>query len=181
MRRTRSGDQLAGKTVLITGAARGIGAHTARLLHARGANVSLVGMQPLLLAELTEELGPRAAYFHAEVTDLQDLAYAAEGTARTFGGIDVVIANAGVVPPITTIANIDVEEFERVVEVNLLAVWRTVRATLPYIPDSRGHLTLIASMYSFLNRALNASYAVSKAGVEQLGLAMSANCDGSCS
>lgn len=161
-----------GKTVLITGAARGIGAHTARRLHDRGANVSLVGIEPDLLAELTEELGQGAAYFHADVTDTTDLVRAAEGTARTFGGIDVVIANAGIAPPTTTVAAIESPEFERTLEVNLLGVWRTVHATLPYVIERRGHVTLIASIYAFLNGSLNASYAVSKAGVEQLGRAL---------
>lgn len=163
---------LNGKTVLITGASRGIGAHTARRLHAKGANVSLVGVEPRLLSDLSDELGARAAYFHADVTDTADLVHAAEGTASTFGGIDVVVANAGIAPPTTTIADIDPVDFERTLEVNLLGVWRTVHATLPYVIERGGHVQLIASIYAFLNGALNASYAVSKAGVEQLGRAL---------
>jgi NAD(P)-dependent dehydrogenase (short-subunit alcohol dehydrogenase family) len=163
---------MAGKTVLITGAARGIGAETARRLHQKGANVSLVGIEPHLLADLVDTLGERAAYFHVDVTQTADLIHAAQGTASTFGGIDVVIANAGVAPPTTTVARIDPAAFERTLDVNLLGVWRTVHATLPYIIESRGHITLIASIYAFLNGALNASYAMSKAGVEQLGRAL---------
>lgn len=163
---------MAGKTVLVTGAARGIGAETARRLHQKGANVSLVGVEPHLLAEIVDTLGDRAAYFHADVTQTDDLIHASQGTASTFGGIDVVIANAGIAPPTTTVARIDPAAFEKTLEVNLLGVWRTVHATLPYIIESRGHITLIASIYAFLNGALNASYAMSKAGVEQLGRAL---------
>lgn len=163
---------VSGKTVLITGAARGIGAHTARRLHALGANVSLVGLEADLLAELTGELGERASYFHADVTDMAALVDAAADTASVFGGIDVVLANAGIAPPTTTIADIDVDAFERTVNVDLFGVWRTVKATLPYIIERRGHVVLLASIYAFFNGALNASYAVSKAGVEQLGRAL---------
>ncbi|MDO2968221.1 short-chain dehydrogenase/reductase [Mycobacteroides abscessus] len=164
---------LSGKTVLITGAARGIGAHAARRLHSMGANVSLVGIEPESLAGLTEQLGRRAAYFHADVTSTTELRDAAEGTASTFGGIDVVIANAGIAPPTTTIIDIEPIAFERTLEVNLLGVWRTVGATLPYVIERRGHIALIASIYAFLNGTLNASYAMSKAGVEQFGRALS--------
>lgn len=62
--------------------------------------------------------------------------------------------------------------FERVLEVNLNGVWRTVKSTLPHIIQRQGHIVLISSIYSFFNGALNASYAMSKAGVEQLGRAL---------
>jgi len=163
---------VSGKTVLITGAARGIGAETARRLHAKGANVSLVGLEPDGLAALATELGERVAHFHTDVTDIAALTDATAGTVSRFGRIDAVIANAGIAPPTTTIADIDVEHFERTLTVNLIGVWRTVKVTLPHILDSQGHIVLVSSIYSFLNGALNASYAVSKAGVEQLGRAL---------
>ncbi|MGV0627346.1 SDR family oxidoreductase [Mycolicibacter minnesotensis] len=172
MKTIRRRYDLAGKTAFITGAARGIGEHTARRLYAKGANVSLVGVEPQLLAELAEELGPRAVYFHADVTNTEALREAAEGTASRFGGIDVVVANAGIAPPTTTIAAVDPTAFERTLEVNLLGVWRTVHATLPYVIERRGHITLIASIYAFFNGVLNASYAMSKAAVEQFGRAL---------
>ena len=66
---------LSGKTVRITGASRGIGAHTARRLHAKGVNAHLVGVEPNLLSDLSDELGARVAYFDADVTDTADLAF----------------------------------------------------------------------------------------------------------
>ena len=68
--RSRSRYDVAGRTVFITGAARGIGAETARRLHARGAKVALVGLEPAELDRLAAELGDRAAAFEADVTDL---------------------------------------------------------------------------------------------------------------
>lgn len=170
MRKTKQ--SVSGKTVLITGAARGIGAETARRLHAQGANVSLVGIEPDRLAALADELGDRAIHFHTDVTDIDALTEAANGTASRFGGIDAVIANAGIAPPTETVADIAVADFERILEVNLNGVWRTVKASLPHILDSRGHIVLVSSIYSFLNGVLNASYAMSKSGVEQLGRAL---------
>ena len=85
-----------GKTVFITGAARGIGAESAERLHARGANVALVGLEPERLRQNAERLGERAAWFEADVTDLEALEAAVAGTVERFGGIDVAIANAGI-------------------------------------------------------------------------------------
>ena len=80
---------VAGRTVFITGAARGIGAATAERLHATGANVALVGLEPELLEELAARLGERAAAFEADVTDFDALQRAVAGTVERFGGIDV--------------------------------------------------------------------------------------------
>jgi NAD(P)-dependent dehydrogenase (short-subunit alcohol dehydrogenase family) len=160
--------QLPGKTVFVTGAARGLGAEVSRQAHAAGANVALVGRRLGPLRELAGALGDRAAPFQADVTDFPALDAAAVAAADRFGGIDVVVANAGIAPPSDTILTIDREAFERTVEVDLLGQWRTIRATLPYVVRRQGHVLVVASIYSFLNGTLNASYAASKAGVEQL-------------
>lgn len=161
-------ESLSGRTVFITGAARGLGAEIARQVYAEGANVALVGRRIAPLRELATELGSRAAAFEADVTDFDALDLAAAGAVERFGGIDVVVANAGIAPPSDTILTIDREAFERTIEVDLLGQWRTIRATLPYIVRSRGYVLAVASIYAFLNGAMNASYAASKAGVEQL-------------
>src|SRR4051812_4003881 len=118
---------LRGKTVLITGAARGIGAESARQLAARGARIALVGLEPEELAKVAQQCGPEAAAFEADVTDVDALERAVEGAVERFGGIDVVMANAGV-GPAGMVRLMDPEAFERTIEVNLLGVWRTVRA-----------------------------------------------------
>jgi NAD(P)-dependent dehydrogenase (short-subunit alcohol dehydrogenase family) len=156
---------VSGKVVLITGAARGIGAEAARQLYAKGAQVSLVGIEPELLEQRAPELGPRAAWFEADVTDTDALRRSVDATVERFGGIDVVIANAGIAP-IGTVATIDPDAFERTIEINLLGVWRTVRATLPYVVERRGYVLPIASLAAAVHMPLMAHYAATKAGVE---------------
>src|ERR1700746_2588271 len=84
-----------GRTAFITGAARGIGKASAERLHAKGANVALVGLEPERLEENAARLGERAAWFEADVTDFDALERAVAGTVERFGGIDIAIANAG--------------------------------------------------------------------------------------
>ncbi len=163
---------LDGRVVFITGAARGLGAELARQAYDKGAYVSLVGRRLAPLAELAGELGERAAAFEADVTDLKALQTAADATVQRFGGIDVVIANAGIAPPSDTVLTIDPAEFEHTVNVDLLGQWRTMRATLPAVIERQGHILLAASVYAFFNGAMNASYAASKAGIEQLTRAL---------
>ena len=164
--------ELEGRVVFVTGAARGIGAEVARQAHARGARVALVGRRLKPLQKLASELGEGAAAFQADVQDLETLQRAADATVARFGGIDVVIANAGVAPPSETILTIDPGEFERTVDIDLLGQWRTVRATLPAVIERRGHILVVASVYAFVNGALNASYAAAKGGVDQFTRAL---------
>ncbi|ULP37236.1 short-chain dehydrogenase/reductase [Mycolicibacterium rufum] len=163
---------LDGRVLFITGAARGLGAETARRAHARGAQVALVGRTLATLQALADELGPGAAAFEADVTSAEKLNRAAQDAAATFGGIDVVVANAGIAPPSHTVATIAPDAFEHTVEVDLLGQWRTVRAALPSVLERRGHVLLVGSIYAFFNGVLAAPYAVSKAGVEQLARAL---------
>src|SRR4051794_33429767 len=118
---------LQGRTILITGAARGIGAESARKASARGANVALVGLEPEELARVAVQCGPNAAAFETDITDVDALGEAVDAAVERFGGIDVVVANAGVAPT-GMVRSMDPAAFERTIEVNLLGVWRTVRA-----------------------------------------------------
>ncbi len=134
-----------GRTALITGAARGIGAETARRLAARGANVALVGLEPDELQRVSEQCGRNAAWFEADVTDWDALRGAVVGAAERFGGIDVVVANAGI-GPVGMVRSTDPAAFERTIEVNLLGVWRTVRSCLPQVIERRGYVLVVASL-----------------------------------
>lgn len=165
---------LPGKTVLITGAAGGIGRACARALHARGAHLALAGRDASSVATLARELGEgRTLPLSADVTDRAALQEAVARTVDRFGRLDVVFANAGSAPARpATLATVDPAVFEHVIEVNLLGVWRTVRAALPQIAAHRGHVLVNASVYAYVNGAVNAAYAASKAAVEQLARAL---------
>jgi NAD(P)-dependent dehydrogenase (short-subunit alcohol dehydrogenase family) len=154
-----------GKTVFITGAARGIGAESARRLAARGAHVALAGLEPEELERVSSQCGTNAACFECDVTDPDALERAVEGTLERFGGIDVVVANAGIAP-VGMVRSIDPAAFERTIEVNLLGVWRTVRACLPHVIERRGYVLVIASLAAAAHSPGMAAYAASKAGVE---------------
>jgi NAD(P)-dependent dehydrogenase (short-subunit alcohol dehydrogenase family) len=154
-----------GRTALITGAARGIGAETARRLAARGANVALVGLEPEELQRVGEQCGRNAAWFEADVTDWDALGQAVEGSVERFGGIDVVVANAGI-GPVGMVRSTDPAAFERTIEVNLLGVWRTVRLCLPHVIERRGYVLVVASLSAAIHTPGMAAYAASKAGAE---------------
>lgn len=163
-----SGRPVQGQVLFITGAARGIGEHTARLAVQAGAKVALAGLEPERLAALAAELGPSTAWFECDVTDTGSLERAAAGAARAFGGIDVVVANAGI-GAYTTVALSSADALARTVEVNLLGVIRTVSATLSYVTERKGYVLLVASASSFAAMPGMSAYAASKAGVEQFG------------
>jgi short-subunit dehydrogenase len=163
--------RLAGKVVLVTGAARGIGAHTARLAAARGARLALVGLEPDRLAELAAELGPGHVWFAADVTDQAALAAAVAGTVDALGGIDAVVANAGVANR-GTLAVGDVEALVRTVEVNLVGVMRTAAASVDALIARRGYLLIVSSAAAFAALPGMAAYCASKAGAEHFGTAI---------
>jgi NAD(P)-dependent dehydrogenase (short-subunit alcohol dehydrogenase family) len=154
-----------GKTVFITGAARGLGAETARRVAARGGNVALVGLEPEELQRVASQCGSNAAWFESDVTEIEALDRAVQGTLDRFGGIDVVMANAGIAPVGMT-RSVDPEAFERTIEINLLGAWRTVRACLPHVIEQRGYVYITASMAAALHAPGMSAYAASKAGVE---------------
>jgi NAD(P)-dependent dehydrogenase (short-subunit alcohol dehydrogenase family) len=160
-----------GRTVFITGAARGIGAETARRLHAKGANVALVGLEPDRLEELAAQLGDRAAHFEVDVTDYDALQRAVRGTIERFGAIDVGIANAGVQFN-GALATTPIEQVERTLTVNLLGVWRTDRALIEQITARRGYLLNISSLSAITHAPMLGAYSTAKAGVEALSDAL---------
>jgi NAD(P)-dependent dehydrogenase (short-subunit alcohol dehydrogenase family) len=155
--------------VLITGGARGIGADAGHRLVERGYRVALLDRDPLV--ERTAA-GIDALGLVADVTDPAALDEAVAATVEHFGGIDVTVAGAGIVGTAATMEAIDPADFERVLDVNLLGVWRTIRATLPHVVERRGYVLPIASIAAALPSPLLNAYGVSKAGVEALGRAL---------
>jgi NAD(P)-dependent dehydrogenase (short-subunit alcohol dehydrogenase family) len=161
------------KVALITGAARGIGLETARALHRRGACVAVVDLDLDAAEQAAAAVAAqRTLGLAADVTDRSSIDAAINATVECFGGLDIVVANAGIAPDAATVRVMEPDVFEKVVEVDLLGVYRTVSAALPHIVPRKGQVVLISSIYSFMNGVFVSPYAVSKAGVEQLGRAL---------
>jgi NADP-dependent 3-hydroxy acid dehydrogenase YdfG len=168
---------LAERTVIITGAAGGIGAATARELVARGASVTLVDLSQDAVA-LANSLPAGRALAHAadvtsleqmteaiDVTSLEQMTEAIHATEQHFGIVDVVFANAGIAnDPPPTLAAADVDAYERVINVDLHGVIRTIKPALPEIIANHGHVLVTASVYAFVNGVENSAYAASKGG-----------------
>ena len=159
---------LTGRVALITGGARGIGFETARALRARGAQVAIADLDKESIERAAAALGGDAFGLVVDVTSAKRMATAVERIVKRFGKLDVVVANAGIANTPGTARVIDPDQFERVLDVNLMGVWRTVRPALPHVIDNRGHVVVVASVYAFTNGAGSAPYAMAKAGVEQL-------------
>jgi NAD(P)-dependent dehydrogenase (short-subunit alcohol dehydrogenase family) len=154
-----------GKVVLITGAARGIGAGLAERLAAKGAKVALVGLEAEEQQKVADKIGASAHAWEADVTDWSALEKATAGVVERFGGIDIVIANAGIATA-GFVRSVDPGAFEKVIEVDLLGVWRTFRVTLPHVIERKGYLLAISSLAAITHAPGMANYAAAKAGVE---------------
>lgn len=165
------------KTVLITGAARGIGAQTARVLAGHGWNVALVGLEPAELAAVAEGIGPQAAWYEADVTNQQQLDWAVQGAVERFGGLDAVVANAGIAS-FGNVRTTDPAAWAKTIDINVTGAFRTVRAALPTVIERRGYILIVASVASFTPVAGMSAYSASKAGAESLASSLAAEVAG---
>ena len=163
---------LGGKVAIVTGSARGIGLATATELSRRGASVVVVDLDAGAAGEAAASLPGPAYGAAADVTDRGAIQRVVAGAVERFGGVDVVVANAGIASRGASFRAMSPEAFDRVLDVNLNGVHRTIAAALPEIVRRRGHVVLIGSIYSFMNGAGATPYAIAKAGVEQLGRAL---------
>ena len=156
--------RLSGKSVMLTGAAGGIGAAVARLLVARQARLSLIDLRTEALAQVAGQLGDDVLAQAVDITQTQALTQAVMATVERFGRLDVAVVNAGVVT-VGSVEHGDPQAFERVIQVNLLGSWRTVRAVLPHIVDARGYILFVSSLAGAIQGPLHAAYNSSKAGL----------------
>jgi NAD(P)-dependent dehydrogenase (short-subunit alcohol dehydrogenase family) len=161
-----------GKVAFITGGARGVGAATAARLVAGGAKVVLVDVDADPLRELVERLGARnATSIIGDVTELADMEAAVAHGVERFGGIDVVIANAGIAS-YGSVGRVDPAVFRRVIDINITGVFHTVRAALAQVEQRRGYILVVSSEAAYAPAPGLASYNASKAGVEHFANAL---------
>ena len=161
-----------GKTAVITGGARGIGLGCSQALAKRGARVVVVDLDQEACDTAAAQISADSFGLAADVTDLAAMQKVMANVVKEAGGIDIVIANAGIAQTGVTVRAMANEMAERVLAVNLNGVYNTAIAALPQIAERRGHIVVTASVYAFVNGAGQAPYAMAKAGVEQLGRAL---------
>jgi NAD(P)-dependent dehydrogenase (short-subunit alcohol dehydrogenase family) len=158
---------LAGRRVLITGAARGIGAALARRLQERGARVAIAGLEPELLEAVAQTCGD-APWSSCDVANRDEVEAAVGSAVAELGGLDVVVANAGVAAQLPLVGG-NPEVLERTLRVNVIGVYNTLRAAGPHISHGRGYALPIASVAAAIHLPLLGAYSASKAAVEALG------------
>jgi NAD(P)-dependent dehydrogenase (short-subunit alcohol dehydrogenase family) len=165
-----------GKVVLITGAARGIGAATATLLAERGAKLVLVDLDAEPLREVVERLGESATSIAGDVTELADMERAVAHGVERFGAIDGVVANAGIAS-YGSVGGVDPAMFRRVIDINITGVFHTVRAVLPQLVERKGYVLVVSSSAAYAPAPGLAAYNASKAGVEHFANALRVELD----
>jgi len=167
MTRSNTRDHLDGKRVLITGAARGIGAALAKRLHERGARVALIGLEAELLREVAARCGD-APWAECNIGLRHQVEEAVEAMVERLGGLDVVVANAGVAAQLPLLGG-DPSVMERTMDVNVLGTYYTLRAAGPHIAHPGGYALVVASLAAAVQAPLLGAYSASKAAVEALG------------
>lgn len=157
---------LRGRVVAITGATGGLGCALARKLLEHGARLALYDVDEVAVMRLAQSLGgiEEVHGWHVDVRSYEAVKAAMDASAAHFGGIDVVVANAGV-DEVSPMASMSPAAFERVIDINLTGVWRTMKVGLPHVAKQRGYLMAISSMAAFVHSPLQAHYTSSKAGV----------------
>jgi NAD(P)-dependent dehydrogenase (short-subunit alcohol dehydrogenase family) len=162
---------LAGRRALITGAGSGIGRACARHLAQQGAGVAILDVREDAIREAAAEVadaGGRAVAMHCDVGDEPSVRTAVASAASQLGGLDTVVAAAGIVRPGRTDA-LALDEWERVLRVNLTGTFLTLKHTLGILTDAGGGaIVTIGSVASLVAAGNAASYDASKGGVLQL-------------
>lgn len=156
------------RVVIVTGASRGIGAATAGRLASEGACVSLMsrtGEDLQGVAENIEQLGGRALAVRAETADPEQCREVFEKTMATFGRLDALVVNAGMVEPLQRIATADPELWRYNIEVNLLGPFYMARAVLPELRRTEGRIVFVSSGAARIPIIAASAYCASKAGL----------------
>jgi 2-keto-3-deoxy-L-fuconate dehydrogenase len=167
--------RLAGKVALITGAASGIGAASARLFAAEGAQVALGDLNQAGLNDVGLDIhhaGGEALTFETNVGDAAQIEQLVEATIAQFGRLDILFANAGVSGS-GTVVEMPIEDFERVLDINLRGPFLCARYAIPHIAAAGGGSVIFtASELALVGSPGSPAYCASKAGLIGMARAM---------
>lgn len=136
-------ENIDGKVVIITGASSGIGEATAKLLAEKGAKVVLSARREAKLKKIVDTIGENAAYYVSDVSSLQDMRALADYAKQKFGRIDVLFANAGIMP-VSGMSELKVNEWDAMIDVNIRGVLYAMAAVLPEFTKQK-HGQIIAT------------------------------------
>src|SRR5207302_7575781 len=132
-----------------------------------GGRLGLVGLEPKKLAAVASRCGEGTFVAQCDVSDNEQVTKAIDAAAVALGGLDMVVANAGIATG-GPLRSQDLRSWQRVIEINLLGVMYTDRAALPHLERSRGYVLNIASTAAALRAPGMSAYCAAKAGVEAL-------------
>lgn len=160
---------LGGKTVMITGASRGIGKAAAYAFAGAGANVALLARSTDEIAKIAGEIGAKALAIPCDVATRAEVEAAVAATAQTFGGLDVYIGNAGALDPIGHLSTTDPDAWGRVIDINLKGVFHGMHAVMPGM-IAQGHGTILTVSSGAAHGPVEgwSAYCASKAGAYML-------------
>jgi NAD(P)-dependent dehydrogenase (short-subunit alcohol dehydrogenase family) len=159
--------EIAGRRVLISGAARGLGSLLARRLHERGAQVALLGLEPEMLQAVAADCGD-APWYECDVADRSQVDEAVAAAVERLGGLEVAVANAGIGAQMTLVGG-DPDIWDATMAVNLAGTYNLVRAAGAHVSHPRGYFLLTSSLAAAVHLPLMSAYCASKAAVESLG------------
>ena len=161
-------NNIEGKVVVITGASSGNGEATARYLSSRGATVVLGARRVDRIKALADELtrkGGKALAIQTDVTEVNQVKRLVDEAVKTFGRIDVMINNAGLMPH-SPLERLKIEDWDRTIDVNLRGVLYGIAAALPYMKQQKsGHFINVSSVAGHKVRPGSAVYAATKTAV----------------
>ncbi|MFG1284279.1 SDR family oxidoreductase [Xanthobacter autotrophicus] len=158
--------RFSGRVAAITGGAAGIGLAVASRVIAEGGKVAIWDRDPAAVAKATGELGPNSLGVVLDVSDWDAVEAAAKTTAETFGGLDILVASAGITGPNTTTWAYPVKDWRKVIDINLNGLFYCNKAVVPYLLEKNyGRIVNIASIAGKEGNPNAPAYSASKAGV----------------
>jgi len=163
-------EHIKNKTLIITGASQGIGEATARLFAKLGANVALIARSKEKIEKISTDInsnGGKSIAIKCDVSKPNEVENAMKVTLKSYRSINILIGNAGVIDPIQNIADMDVSDFDKVIDVNIKGVWYGIKAVLPHMKNGGTIITIGSGAAS---NALEgwSHYCTSKAAVHHL-------------